>query len=117
MSHHARFVVAYGSCVAWQTYTGAPPFGSGIRARAQTSDSFAPTDWAAESLDSVSTRKRALSGELLLGFSHSSFQKIKQPAWHPPCACPSQRVSRWTARSTRRPRVGKTVSHVLCARL
>ena len=50
-------------------------------------------------------------------FSQASFQKIMQPAWQPPCALPSQRVSRWTARWTRRPRTGKTVSHVLWALL
>ncbi len=66
----------------------------------------------------ASTRGAASPDELqLIGFSHASFQKIMHPAWHPPCACPSQRVSRWTAALTRRPRTGKTVSQVLCARL
>src|SRR5215813_3419473 len=88
-------------------------------ARAQTLDSVHPASNAAlTSPEYASTRGVESSDALrLMGFSHASFQKIRHPAWHPPCACPSQRVWRWTARATRRPRVGKTVSQVLCARL
>jgi len=53
----------------------------------------------------------------ILGNHAQRRQKIKHPAWHPPWANPSQRVSKWIARSTLRPRIENTVSHVLWARL
>src|SRR5205823_10758365 len=104
--------------VAWQTYVGVPSFGSGACDLARTSTSVQPAPDVARApwLD-PSIPLAPLPDELPIGFSHASFQKIRHPAWHPPCAAPSQRVFKWTARSTRRPRAGLIVSQVLCARL
>src|ERR1700678_3668805 len=119
-SHQLSFVVAYGSFVAWQLYVGTSGSESVVCVRASTTASVQPAPPAVpeERFSGRKPPEAACSGEFLLtGLSHASFQKIRQPAWHPPCAEPSQRVSRWTASATRRPRTGKTVSQVLCARL
>src|ERR1700683_3410589 len=118
MSHHSRLPVAYGSSVAWQLYRGAPSGCLLLKARARTVDSkqgsAEEVSWSCLGVLSVSERPDEFPST---GLSQASFQKIMQPAWHPPCALPSHRVSRWTARSTRRPRTGKTVSQVLWALL
>src|ERR1700740_3170515 len=119
-SHQSSCVVAYGSFVAWQLYVGTSGSESTVCERASTIASVQPGPPAAsvQRFSGCRAPEAACSGAFLLtGLSHASFQKIKQPAWHPPCAEPSQRVSRCTASATLRPRTGKTVSQVLCARL
>src|SRR5438552_12473725 len=115
-SHHLRPVVAYGSWVAWHLYVGPSPLASDICVCAETSASEHTLPFPL--LSSTRLAEPVCSDESEpTGFSHCVFQNSRHPAWHPPWACPSHRVSKWTVWSTRRERIGKTVSQVLWARL
>src|SRR5258706_590785 len=85
-SHHSRFVVAYGSCVAWHLYLTSASAGSTVSVEASTSASVhlaLPKPTCGIVFSCLST-----------GFSHSIFQNNRQLASHRPCDCPLKPVDK-----------------------